>query len=209
MDRYGTDPRSFGATFWIPGVKTERAAKKRRKNEQKWARYSHLKRVRVADLFVMDRYMFIGVTCTIWPSFFFVDPHGLVTYGPTDLQLSLILGIGVVFIVFQYTRSLAFQTSQDTSVVNLLCKTPAVFPIGCLRRLRGGMSCRLRARLCLPVGGEAARPAARLLLASRRAADLRRHSRRGLRKGEGGGDQEQAAVRGRDAALADHAVVTR
>ena len=56
MDRYATDPRSFGAPFWIPGVKTERAAKKRRKNEQKWERYSHLKRVRVADLFVMDRY---------------------------------------------------------------------------------------------------------------------------------------------------------
>ena len=56
LDRYGTDPRSFGATFWIPGVKTERTAKKRRTNEQKWARYSHLKRVRAADLFLMDRY---------------------------------------------------------------------------------------------------------------------------------------------------------
>ena len=56
MDRYATGPRSFGAFFWIPGVETERAAKKRTKNEQKWARYSHLKRVRVADLFVMDRY---------------------------------------------------------------------------------------------------------------------------------------------------------
>ena len=160
-------------------------------------------------------YMFIGVTCTIWPSFFFVDPHGFLTYGSKDLQPYLILGIGLVFIVFQYTRSLAFQTSQDTSVVNLLCKTPEpferiVFPIGsCLRRLRGGMSCRLRAGLRLLVGGEAARPAARVLLASWRAADLRRHSRRGLRKGAGGGDQEQARVRGRDAALADHAVVTR
>ena len=56
LDRYGTGPLSFGATFWIPGAKTEKTAKKRRKNEQKWARYSHLKRVRVADLFVMDRY---------------------------------------------------------------------------------------------------------------------------------------------------------
>ena len=54
--RYGTGPRSFGAACWIPGVKTERTAKKRRKNEQKWARNSHLKRVRVADLFLMDRY---------------------------------------------------------------------------------------------------------------------------------------------------------
>ena len=56
LDRYGTVPLSFGATFRIPRVKTERTAKKRRKNEQKWARYSRLKRVRVADLFLMDRY---------------------------------------------------------------------------------------------------------------------------------------------------------
>ncbi len=39
LDRYATNPLSPGATFWIPGVKTEIAAKKRRKNEQKWARY--------------------------------------------------------------------------------------------------------------------------------------------------------------------------
>ena len=56
-DRYGTGPRCFGAACWIPGVKTEITAKKRRKTEQKWARYSHLKRVRVADLFLMDRYI--------------------------------------------------------------------------------------------------------------------------------------------------------
>ena len=56
MDRCGTGPRSFGATFWNPGVKTEKTAKKRRKNEQKWARYGLTKRVWVADLFVMDRY---------------------------------------------------------------------------------------------------------------------------------------------------------
>ena len=56
MDRYGTGPRSFGATFWIPGVKTEKTAKKRRKKRPKRARYSHLKRVRVADLLLMDRY---------------------------------------------------------------------------------------------------------------------------------------------------------
>ena len=55
--RYATGPLSFGTTFRIPRVKTEKTAKKRRKNEQKWARYSHLKRVRVADLFVMDRYV--------------------------------------------------------------------------------------------------------------------------------------------------------
>ena len=46
---------SFGAACRNPGVETEKTAKKRRKNEQKWVRYSHLKRVRVADLFVMDR----------------------------------------------------------------------------------------------------------------------------------------------------------
>ena len=56
LDRYGTAPRSFGATFWNPGFKTEKTAKKREKTGQKWARYSHLKRVRVADLFLMDRY---------------------------------------------------------------------------------------------------------------------------------------------------------
>ena len=56
LDRYGTGPLSFGTTFRIPCVKTEKTAKKRRKNEQKWARYSHLKRVRVADLLLMDRY---------------------------------------------------------------------------------------------------------------------------------------------------------
>ena len=92
-----------------------------------------------ADQFLMGRYMFIGVACTVWPSFFFVDPHGFLTYGSKELQPYLILGIGLVFIVFQYTRSLAFQTSQDTSVVNLLCKTPEaferiVFPTGsCFR----------------------------------------------------------------------------
>ena len=32
LDRYATNPLSPGATFWIPGVKTEIAAKKRRKN---------------------------------------------------------------------------------------------------------------------------------------------------------------------------------
>ena len=56
LDRYGTGPRSFGATFRILRVKTERTAKKRRKNEQKWARYGLTKRVRAADLFLMDRY---------------------------------------------------------------------------------------------------------------------------------------------------------
>ena len=61
MDRYGTGPGSFGAACWIPGVKTEKTAKKRGEKSPKWARYSHLKRVRVADLFVMDRYMMIGV----------------------------------------------------------------------------------------------------------------------------------------------------
>ena len=57
LDRCGTGPGSFGATSRIPGVKTENTAKKRRKKHQKWARYSHLKRVRVADLFLMDRYI--------------------------------------------------------------------------------------------------------------------------------------------------------
>ena len=57
FDRYGTGPRSFGATFWNPGVKTEKTAKKREKTGQKWARYGLRKRVRVADLFVMDRYV--------------------------------------------------------------------------------------------------------------------------------------------------------
>ena len=56
LDRYGTAPRSFGATFWNPGVKTEKTAKKREKTGQKWARYGLRKRVRVADLFLMDRY---------------------------------------------------------------------------------------------------------------------------------------------------------
>ena len=56
LDRYGTGPRSFGATFWNPGFKTEKTAKKREKTEQKWARYGLRKRVRVADLFLMDRY---------------------------------------------------------------------------------------------------------------------------------------------------------
>ena len=57
MDRYGTAPRSFGATFWNPGFKTEKTAKKREKTGEKWARYGLRKRVRVADLFVMDRYV--------------------------------------------------------------------------------------------------------------------------------------------------------
>ena len=53
--RCGTAFRSFGATFWNPGFKTEKTAKKREKTGQKWARYGLRKRVRVADLFVMDR----------------------------------------------------------------------------------------------------------------------------------------------------------
>ena len=65
MDRYGTGPRSFGATFWIPGVKTEKTAKKRRKNEQKWARYGLTKRVRVADLLLMGRYIAMDYTTMI------------------------------------------------------------------------------------------------------------------------------------------------
>ena len=59
LDRYGTGALSLGAAYWIPGVETEKTAKKRRKSEQNWARYSHLKRVRVADLFVMDRYNYL------------------------------------------------------------------------------------------------------------------------------------------------------
>ena len=43
-------PRSFGATFWNPGVKTEKTAKKREKTGQKWARYGLRKRVRAAVL---------------------------------------------------------------------------------------------------------------------------------------------------------------
>ena len=50
FDRYGTAPRSFGATFWNPGVKTEKTAKKREKTGQKWARYGLRKRVRAAVL---------------------------------------------------------------------------------------------------------------------------------------------------------------
>eukprot|EP01045_Picozoa_sp_COSAG04_P010546 COSAG04_NODE_648_length_11585_cov_20.935335_11_plen_208_part_00 len=49
-DRYAAGPRSFGATLWNPGVKTENTAKKWRKNEQKWARYGLRKRVRAAVL---------------------------------------------------------------------------------------------------------------------------------------------------------------
>ena len=59
MDRCGTGPRSFSASFWNPGVETEKTAKKRRKNEQKWARYGLTQRVRAADLFVTDRYMLL------------------------------------------------------------------------------------------------------------------------------------------------------
>eukprot|EP01045_Picozoa_sp_COSAG04_P030772 COSAG04_NODE_5463_length_1609_cov_9.307377_1_plen_85_part_10 len=44
-DRYGAGPRSFGATLRIPGVETEKTAKKWRKNEQKRARYGLRKRV--------------------------------------------------------------------------------------------------------------------------------------------------------------------
>eukprot|EP01045_Picozoa_sp_COSAG04_P004237 COSAG04_NODE_181_length_21260_cov_200.681820_12_plen_98_part_00 len=35
FDRYATAPLSFGATFWNPGVKTEKTAKKTRKNGAK------------------------------------------------------------------------------------------------------------------------------------------------------------------------------
>ena len=49
-DRCAAGPRSFGGTFWNPGVKTERTAKKRRKHEQKWARYGLRKRVWAAVL---------------------------------------------------------------------------------------------------------------------------------------------------------------
>ena len=58
--RYGTGPLSLGAALWIPGVKMEITAKKWRKNGQKWARYGLRKRVRAADLFVMDRYFLIS-----------------------------------------------------------------------------------------------------------------------------------------------------
>ena len=58
--RYGTGPRSFGATFWNPGVKTEETAKKWRKNEQKWARNSLTKRVRAALLCLRNRYNDLG-----------------------------------------------------------------------------------------------------------------------------------------------------
>ena len=39
LDRYGTAPRYFGATYRNPGVKTEKTAKKREKTGQKRARY--------------------------------------------------------------------------------------------------------------------------------------------------------------------------
>ena len=42
--------RGLAATLRIPGVKTEKTAKKRRKTEQKWARYGLRKRVRAAVL---------------------------------------------------------------------------------------------------------------------------------------------------------------
>ena len=50
LDRYAAGPGSFGAPLRIPGVKTEKTAKKRRKNEQTWARYGLRKRVRAAVL---------------------------------------------------------------------------------------------------------------------------------------------------------------
>ena len=56
LDRYAAGPGSFGAPLRIPGVKTERTAKKRRKDEQKWARYGLRKRVRAAVLQVRGPY---------------------------------------------------------------------------------------------------------------------------------------------------------
>ena len=50
VDRCATVPGSFIAALWIPGAKTEKVAKKWRKNERKWARYSRSKRVRAALL---------------------------------------------------------------------------------------------------------------------------------------------------------------
>ena len=50
FNRYAAGPRSLAATFWNPGVTTEKTAKKWRKNEQKWARYGLRKRVRAAVL---------------------------------------------------------------------------------------------------------------------------------------------------------------
>ena len=67
LDRYGTGPRCFGAACWIPGVKTERTAKKWGKKRQKWARYSHLKRVRAALLCLRNRYPLDSVPPTPHP----------------------------------------------------------------------------------------------------------------------------------------------
>jgi drug/metabolite transporter (DMT)-like permease len=78
-------------------------------------------KVRDEHLNTVTAYMFAAVLLTVWVSFFWVKPTGsggFFDHGTASIEFWLLAGIGALFVVFQFTRSLAFMLSQDASVVN-------------------------------------------------------------------------------------------
>jgi drug/metabolite transporter (DMT)-like permease len=76
-------------------------------------------------------YMFVGVAVATSATLLWVPPAGFLAHGLATPQPYLMLGIGLLFALFQYSRSKAFQLSHDTAVVNLLyCELVFAFAWG-------------------------------------------------------------------------------
>lgn len=76
-------------------------------------------KVREEGLNVVTFWMFISVFVYSLPSVIFVDPRGFAAQG-LALPTLILFSTGFLFLIFQYSRSSAFQLSADASVANLL-----------------------------------------------------------------------------------------
>jgi drug/metabolite transporter (DMT)-like permease len=78
-------------------------------------------KIRNESVNTVSFWMFLTVVCTVWPAFFFVDVDGYAALPPSRVELWMLAGIGVLFWLFQLTRSKAFLLAHgDASVVNML-----------------------------------------------------------------------------------------
>ena len=69
----------------------------------------------------VSAWLFMAVVATVWPIFLFTNIDGYADHSAATLEFWALLGVGVIFYLFQMCRSKAFMLSRgDASVVNLL-----------------------------------------------------------------------------------------
>jgi drug/metabolite transporter (DMT)-like permease len=65
-------------------------------------------------------YTFLVTLLTAWPLFIWIPPASFFSASPTIVTNLALIGVGILFTIFQFARSGAFQLSKDTTVVNML-----------------------------------------------------------------------------------------